>query len=217
MQRDANIFYRFWVQLVIAAVWVWANIFRPISNFLWEIAKKALAIYRRVWSYTVYKRDIYGKLVFSKTRAGIFLLLTMPACFATAVLTIEGGIFGLTYRQSEEIYLFSVADNSFVNDDEFSVTGCEIKKVDDNFKCNSEDTVYFRIQPGLIEHIYSIFTTGHIFYAETVASVVAPGWNKCTVDSWYFRFRTLMRNTNIYPRLLVASCQPVLGIQNVVR
>lgn len=215
MGRDANVFYRFWVQVVIAAYWVWWNILRPASNAVWWLVKKFVAFYRRLWSFFVYRRDKYGELTFSKVRAGMFLILSIPTLLVTTNLIVDGAIFGVSYRANETVYLFDAADNSFLGDDEFSITGCEVREIPEGsgFECKSEDTLYFRIQPGLIEHIYAIFTRGNIFYGDTVAAVVAPGWNKCVVDSWYFRFKTLMRNTNIYPRLLVASCQPVMGMR----
>lgn len=209
--RDANVFYRFWVQLVIAAIWVWHKILHPISKFLWKIALFMFGWYKKLWSFFVYRRNEYGDLVFSKVRAGIFLLVSIPALMTTASIAVDGSIFAVTQRYNEEIYLFNASDNSFAGDDEFSVTGCEIREIDPDvgFKCDSEDTVYFRVSPTWIEHIYSIIHNGNIFYSDNIAATIAPGWNVCVTDSWYFRFKTFYRNTNIYPKLLDASCRPV--------
>lgn len=207
--RDANVFYRFWVQLVIAAFWLWQHVFQPITAFLWKIALFLFGIYKKLWSFFVYKRNEYGDLVFSKVRAGIFLLVSIPTITTLGTVAIDGTVFAFTQRYNEEIYLFSVTDNSFEGDDEFSVTGCEIKPeiIKNEFECDSDNTVYFRISSTWIEHIYSLLTRGKIFYSENVAATIAPGWNICVVDSWYFRIKTLYRNTKIYPKLLNSSCR----------
>lgn len=209
--RDSNVFYRFWLQFAMAVFWIWQKILNPITGFLWKIALFIFGIYRKIWSIFVYKRNEYGDLVFSKVRAGIFLLISIPIILTAGSITIDGTVFAFTQKYNEQVYLFNSSDNSFSGDDEFSVTGCEIKEIDPNvgFECNSEDTVYFRVNPTWIEHIYSIIHNGNIFYADNIAATIAPGWNVCKIDSWYFRFKTLYRNTNIYPKLLDASCRPV--------
>lgn len=211
VEEDAKFFYRFWLQLVATVFWIWNKILRPVSNLAWRFGFWFFGLYRKAWSFVVYKRNEYGDLIFSKFRAAAFLIFAVPVSLFTLNLFIDGSIFAATYRNNETVYLFNATDNSFTNDDEFSIIGCEVTaiKEDEGFQCDSQYTLYFRVQPGLIEHIYAIFTKGDIFYADSVAAVVAPGWNKCTVDSWYIRFRTLMRNTNIYPKMLDASCRPI--------
>lgn len=211
VERDANAFYRFYLQFVATLFWIWLHILRPISNVVWKIFLFLFGWYRKLWSFSVYKRNEFGDLVFSKVRAAFFLLITTPILFTSGTVALDGSIYAVTQRYNEEIYLFNASDNSFLGDDEFSVTGCEIREIDPDvgFKCDSEDTVYFRVSPSWIEHIYSIVNNHNIFYADNIAATIAPGWNICVVDSWYFRFKTIYRNTNIYPKLLDASCRPV--------
>lgn len=216
VQEDARLFYRFYLQVVRAAWWLWTRILNPITNVLWKIGLFFFGWYRKLWSYFVYKRDRFGDLKFSKVRAGWFLALSLPIIVTTAHLTIDTAIFVPTYKHNETIYLFDSTDNSFANSDrqtdEFSITGCEVTemKAMNDFSCDSNDTVYFRVQSGLIEHIYSLFTTGHIFYPDAIGAAIAPGWNVCTASSWYFRWKTVMRNTDIFPHMLAVSCKPLL-------
>lgn len=209
--RDANVFYRFWVQIVIAAFWVWHKVLWPISNLFWKVALFLFDIYKQLWSLFVYKRNEYGDLVFSKVRAGIFLLISLPVILAAGSVAVDGTVFAFTFKQQEQVYLFNSNDNSFKDKEEFSVTGCEIREVDPTvgFECDSGDTVYFRVNPTWIEYFYAVFVKQDLFYAENIASTIAPGWNVCKVDSWYFRFKLLYRNTQIYPKLLDASCRPL--------
>lgn len=211
VQKDAGLFYRFYIQLVLAVIWLWKHVFHPISRFFWWPIKKIFFLYQRVWAFVVYKRDEFGDLKFSKIRAGVFLLTSIPAMMLTTNLVVDGTIFSLTKNVNEEVYLFNASDNSFTEDDEFSVTGCAITEVapEVGFECDSEDTLYFRVSPGVVEHIWSIATVGHVFYSDSIASAIAPGWNICTTSSWYFRIKFLIKNTNIYPKLLAARCRPL--------
>lgn len=211
VNEDVGIFYRFWVQLAMAAFWVWQNILRPISMFFWKIAKFVFGIYRRLWSFFVYKRNEYGDLVFSKVRAGIFLIISLPLILTSGSIAVDSSIYALTQHHNETVYLFNASDNSFNDKDEFSITGCEFKEVDPSvgFECDDRDTVYFRVSPSWIEHFYSLVHNHDIFYAENIGAVVAPGWNICNVSSWYIRLKFLYRNTGVYPKLLRASCRPV--------
>lgn len=210
--RDANVFYRFWVQLAIAAFWLWQKVFHPIAKVIWKVVLFLFSLYKKAWSLFVYKRNEYGDLVFSKVRAGIFLLIAIPTFFTIGTIAVDGTVFAATFKQKERVYLFNSNDNSFKDQEEFSVTGCEIREIDPEvgFKCDSDDTVYFRVNPTWIEYLYAAFIKGDLFYAENIASTIAPGWNICEVDSWYFRFKLLYRNTQIYPKLLDASCRPVI-------
>lgn len=212
VQKDAGIFYRFWVQLVIAVFWIWQKIVRPVSWFVfWRPFWWAFGIYKNVWSFFVYKRDQFGDLKFSKVRAGLFLIVSIPMLFSVSNLALDSVIFGLTYKPHEVMYLFNSTDNSFDDKDQFSVTGCE-KKSDSattGFVCDSEDTLYFRVDGTWFEHLWSVFNKGHIFYSDSIGSAIAPGWNECVTSSWYFRIKILYRNTNFYPHLLAATCRPV--------
>jgi len=214
VERDAGLFYKFWLQLVATLFWTWQKILNPVSNFLWKIANILFGWYKRLWSFSVYKRNEYGDLVFSKIRAAVFLLITTPMLFTSGTVAIDGSIYAITQRHDEEVYLFNASDNSFNDKEEFSITGCEIRDVDPSvgFQCNDTDTIYFRVSPSWIEHIYSIAKNHDIFYAENVGATVAPGWNICKVSSWYVRFKILYRNTGVYPKLLKASCRPLTSM-----
>lgn len=214
VQSDANAFYRFYLQFLAAAFWIWLHIIRPVSNFMWKVFLFLFGWYRKLWSFSVYKRNQYGDLVFSKIRAVVFLLITTPILFTSGTIALDGTIYGITQRHNEEVYLFNAADNSFNDKEEFSITGCEIKEIDPavGFECDDRDTIYFRVSPSWIEHIYSLYNNHDIFYAENIGAVVAPGWNICRVSSWYVRFKILYRNTGVYPKLLKASCRPVSTI-----
>ena len=211
VKEDARFFWRFYLQFVAAAIWIWWHILHPMTNWAVRLALWVFGLYRKAWSFLVYKRDKYGDLKFSVIRAAVFLVLFVPVTLFTAHLTFDGAVYGVTQRHNEKVYLFQATDNSSDNSDEFSITGCEIPSApkESGFQCDSEDTIYFRVKPGLVEHIYALFTKRDIFYSENVAAVVAPGWNECIVDSWYIRFKFLMRNTPIFPKLLDASCRPL--------
>lgn len=211
VEEDAKFFYRFWLQLVAALFWIWQKILRPISSFFWKIGLWVFSLYRKAWSFSVYRRNEFGDLIFSKLRAAAFLIFVVPITLLSANIAVDTSIFAATHKSGEVVYLFNSNDDSFGDRDHFSVTGCEKKSdsAETGFVCDSEDTVYFRVEGTWFEHAWSILTKGHIFYSDSIGSAIAPGWNECVTDSWYFRLKILYRNTNFYPHLLAATCRPV--------
>jgi hypothetical protein len=49
----------------------------------------------------------------------------------------------------------------------------------------------------------------NIFYPDYVAAAVPPGVHRCVILSYGIRIKLLMRQYDVWPDLLEASCKPV--------
>lgn len=208
MSEDVTMFHRFVLQLITALQWSFVNVGIP----LWKIIRwpfwRLLNGYRRVWSLIVYRRDEFDNLRFSKVRAGTFLTATFVFLWfmlmPTLVFVGEVISYAVTADVDEVVFLHNSQE---INPDEnmHSVQGATKLPLDE------DDSFYFRVESTLFNHLWSITHRGNLFYADYVAAAIPPGVNRCVITSYGFRLKTLMRNWEIYPHLLSASCQPVSG------
>jgi hypothetical protein len=208
MSEDLNMFHRFILQVIAACQWSFWNVGVPT----WKVVRwpfwKLLKQYRRLWSLVVYRRDEFENLRFSKVRAGAFLTSTVIfVWFFLWPLTFFVGetvSYGLTAKVNETIYLHNSQEIDSENNIH-SVQGATRLPLDEN------DTIYFRIEGTLFNHLWSLVHGHGLFYSDYVSATVPPGLNICTTTSYGFRLKLLMRNWEIYPHLLSATCSPVNG------
>lgn len=174
---------------------------RPIGEFFVWIALGVVRWYRRsVWARYAYDRET-GRL--SPKRAGGTVLATIFTIWmipATVQFVWQAGLMATTMRH-EQIFLTNAEQLDDTGDLQ-SIRGCR------KIPCSEGDSIYFRVQPNLLHHLYSLATRGNLFYPDYVASVVAPGVNQCEVTSYGLRLRFLMRGYNIFPDMLDATCTP---------
>lgn len=129
--------------------------------------------------------------------ATLLVLWMLPSIF---LATWQASLMLFTFER-ETVYL-TAAEEVDPSGDIHAIRGCRA------IPCNESDSIYFRVRPTWMHDIYSLWTRGSVFYPDYVASVVAPGVNKCEVSSYGIRIRALMRGWDIFPEMLDASCTP---------
>ena len=201
-----NPFKYFWIQFTSSALLLWNKFLSPIFGwFNWIALDIIWKNYRKVWDKLVY--DAEGK--FSRVRGAVVLGVTIFLLyFAVAIANFiwHTALYFSTVRKDEVVYLSNAQE---VNPDEnvFSVQGCEISATStEEFSCGVDQSLYFRIDPTSFSQVWSILNNGTLFYPDYVAAPIAPGWQKCTVTSYGFRLKSFIRNLEIYPELLSATC-----------
>lgn len=205
MREDVTLLGRFFLQVSVAATWVWQRLLRPVWRAMRWIFVGLFLQYRRLWALWVYRRDSFGALRLSKTRAGLFLAGTVLAAWCAvgiAGFSWDAGMFALTRKQDEVIYLTNSQEVDAVGN-VHSVKGC------DALPCSDTDSVYFRINPSAFNHAWSLVHNRAFFFPDYVGAAVPPGLNRCVITSYGVRVKLLMRGFDVYPELLRASCAPV--------
>lgn len=207
LREDASALRRFFIQLAIAGHWMWVHLLRPIKNGVMAVAGSIFRQYRKLWSVVVYRRDTYGDLRLSKTRAGVFLTGTLVAAWCAigiAGFVYDSFLYFATGYHDEEMYLTSSQEiDAYGN--VHAVKGCS------SLPCSDTDSVYFRINPSAFNHVWSFIHNRAPFYPDFVSAAVPPGFNRCVITSYGLRIKLLMRGLDLYPELLKASCVPVAG------
>lgn len=207
-----NPFHYFWVQNTSSALYIWNKFLRPVWNFLYSIGVGFFwRQFRKIWDKFAFS-EIDGKKVFSKKKgAAVLLVVGFFLYFMVNILGIlcHTTLYMTTGRVDEVVYL-SNAQEVDPENNIFSVQGCEyIANADTNFSCSEEESLYFRIEPSEFAQVWSLLTKGSMFYPDYVAAPIAPGWQQCTITSYGFRIKTMIRRFEIYPELLQARCGPI--------
>lgn len=205
MSKDIKGLRRFIFQFGVALHWIWKWTLKPIWRCISAFFKWIFVQYRKVWALTVYQRNQYGTLMLSKKRAGVFLLCTalfLWCSYSILGFTYDAVLYTTTVKHNETFYLHGSQETN-VSGNIHSVKGCS------KLPCSDEDSLYFRVTPSLFNHVWSIFTDGSLFYPDYVAAAVPDVVNKCTITTYGIRLKLLVRNTDVYPELLKASCTPV--------
>lgn len=118
----------------------------------------------------------------------------------------HAGLYAATSRVDEIVYL-SNAQEIIPEQNLFSVQGCEASFAGEDFSCSEEESLYFRIEPTEFAQVWSLLYRGNFFYPDYIAAPIAPGWQRCTITSYGFRMKTMIRRWEIYPELLSAKCE----------
>lgn len=162
--------------------------------------------YRTIWAFFVYRRDENGVLIFSKPRAGTFLvgsfLFLFYGLLPTVYFVADTAIYFFTVKHNEVLYLHNSQE---IEPEE------NIHAVQGNYTIplNEDETIYLLVEDTWFNTLWSIVHKGNLFYPDYVAATVPPGLNKCHVTSYGLRLKSLMRRWEVYPYILSASCEPV--------
>lgn len=177
----------------------------PLSWIVRTIAAIGRWYRDRVWKR--FTRNADGERTPKRIAATLFTTLLVLWMIPSALLaTWQVGLMATTWKSQEEIFLTS-AEEIDPEGEIHSIRGCR------NIPCGEKDAIYFRVRSSWMHDVYAMKTRGYFFYPEEVASVVAPGVNKCTVTSYGIRVRALMRGWGIYPDMLDATCTPYANSQ----
>lgn len=208
MREDTRLAHRFFIQLSVAAVWVWVHLLRPLWRAFAWVFRGLFRQYRKLWALTVYRRDGFDNLRLSKRRAGLFLAGTVVSLWCMyGVLGFlgDGILFATTRHANEVMYLTNTQEIDAVGN-VHAVKGC------DALPCSDTDSVYFRLNPSAFNHVWSLIHNRMLFLPDYVSAAVPPGLNKCIITTYGVRVKFLMRGFDIYPELLRASCTPVTSM-----
>jgi hypothetical protein len=205
--RQVTSVHRALVQTVAAAQWLWANVLSPVVMHPWIGA--VFRWYGRLWNRAVYRVDADGDPQFSKARAGYMVIGTavalwfLPAIASGAVEVVwDSAWMATTYRADETWYLGKSQELDHVNN-VFSAQGCA------SVNCTDQTSIYFRIKPSLVHHVWSLVRNHNIFFPEFIAAGIQNDVNKCHVVAYGARWRFLVRNWDMYPQILAVQCVPV--------
>jgi hypothetical protein len=197
----------FFNQAAQGVKWIYENALKPFALKVGgPVGIWAAKHYKNdIWDRFVYAKDQYDAPYFSKKRAAGVLTATFLALAlvpTAATLTVDTGLYALTAHQNETIYL---TDSNEIYPDKniHSVKGCY------ELPCEESNSIYFRVEPRLFNHAWSLLNRNDFFYPDYVANAVPPGINQCEATSYGIRFKPLVMNTDIYPDLLAAKCQPI--------
>jgi hypothetical protein len=195
------------LRTVAGARWFWSNLLVPVVTHRWLGA--AFRWYGRLWRRFVYRRDADGDPQLSKARAGTMVVGTgivlwfLPA-FIVGTIGFVWDVtwMATTYRSNETWYLGKSEELDYVNN-VFSAQGC------DSVNCSDQTSIYFRIEPSLAHHLWSLVRNRNIFFPEFVAAGIQNDVNKCHVIAYGARWKFLVRNWDLYPQILAVECVPV--------
>ena len=192
---------------IAGARWIWSTVLRPIVTHRW--VGGFFRWYGRLWRKTVYRPDADGDLRLSKRRASALVLATalalwfLPAFIAGTLGFVWDSVWmATTYRSAETWYLGKSQELDYVNN-VFSAQGCA------SVNCTDQTSVYFRIEPSLAHHLWSLVRNRNIFFPEFVAAGIQNDVNKCRVIAYGARWKFLVRNWDMYPQILAVDCVPV--------
>lgn len=200
-------FWKFTLQVIMGAVWIYVTIIAPGAKFLFTPVTWAWLWYRRLWRKVVYYSDEYGIQRFHKGRAGLMILATwftifLALPFIADVGIKDGGLYLLTAKR-ETIYLNSSQETDR-HANTFSARGCETTPT-----CNEQDTLNFVMRPEWFNHIWSLAVHGTLYYPDYVAAAIPQAVSKCEILSYGIRQKFLMKNWELFPDILEVKCVPV--------
>jgi hypothetical protein len=208
-ERDITSIQRFMLQLTLAFKWIWSAIIFPTVRWMKAPSLWVLHRYIRLWTYMVNVADPYGRMEFSKMRAGGMVIATFLMAFFvipfTFVLTKDMLIYFQTVEIDEVVYLQSSQEVS-VSRNIHNIEGCT------KLNCGDKDALYFRVTNGLFNNLWSIVHGHGLFYPDYIAAVVPQGTSKCVITTYGIRTRLLVMNLDVFPEVLeIKSCTLVAG------
>lgn len=213
VQKRLTALHVFYLQIMRAIFWIYWNVVLPLGKVIRRPALWLFHQYRRLWDAVVYVKNRKGKEVFSPTRGGVLLLVSIVSLWYLP-WPIMGFAWDISWylataRVRETIYL-TQSQEIYPDDDIHSVKACETAI------CDDQETFYFRVRPRTFNHFWAIAKKGDFFFPDLVSAAVPPGLNECIVSSYGIRAKFFIKHWDIYPDLLEARCIPVAekkGIQ----
>lgn len=205
-QYNLTALHKFVFQFVLAVSWIYAHVIRPVARILFKPVTWLWRFYRFLWDKVVYYEDSYQNRQFSKTRAGVFLLLS--AVFAwyvfvpLVVFICHALLYFSTVKRDEIVYLTN-SQEIIPHENEHSVQGCHA------LPCTDQNSIYFRIRASNFNEAWSILSGRGLFYPDYVAASVPVAVSHCKITSYGLRIKLLMRGLDIYPDLLKTECTPL--------
>ena len=207
-QGDIGTLHKFLFQLGMAGHWIYLNIISPVGRWSSHPLRWLFRQYRRVWEKVVYYDDQFGNRLFSKTRAGMFLTISIVFAwfvFIPAVAFLyDLGLYLATVKADEIVYLTN-SQEILPEENIHSVQGCHA------LPCTDKNSIYFRIRATYFNEAWSLAHGRGLFFPDYVAASVPLSISRCTITSYGVRVKLIMRGMDIYPDLLRTECAPLQG------
>lgn len=179
---------------VLATIW---GLIRAPFVFLSPFFSKIFRWYRKIWVKYTYNK--YDEFVYKK---GVATALVTLACLVIIPMILcfllRTGYYFATCKK-ERIYLIQ-SEEIYPDDNVWAVRGCYHEN------CDSDTSLYYRIEPSLFHQTWNIINHGNIFLPDAIGASVPTGLTQCEVVSYGLRLRILM-TFNIYPNILQINCE----------
>lgn len=209
---------RFFKGIANAANAVWETALKPFWNIVAPTANWMGSKWKNwIWTPLAYNKDDDGeRTIFSKKGATTAVALTM--CFALAAgslaTAVPEGIDMAVTSRTKTVFLHTPRTTGVNNT--YSVKGCDTYD-----QCDTNDVVYYNIEPSLAKHIYSLFNKGSLYVPKRLIGTISPDSNnKCEVTVFGTLGDTLEKvaqNIDQYPDLLDISCVRVDDSGNPIK
>jgi hypothetical protein len=189
---------------------IWKIVYPFYAIFRYAILNTFWKYYKPIWNRFAYigeKEDRH----FSKVRGAVTLLSSLVfgwILYGFLFFVSDVVLYVATAHVDEMVYLSNAQEIDSL-ENIHSVQGCTVQSTGENFSCDSDKSLYFRIENNAFAEVWSILKHGTLFYPDYVAAPIAPGWQQCTVTSYGFRMKLFLRGFNIYPALLSAKCEQI--------
>jgi hypothetical protein len=107
-----------------------------------------------------------------------------------AALAWQTGLYAATAKVNEEVILLSSQE---INSDRnvHNIEGCL------KLPCSDTDSIYFRVQSSLFNHIWNLAHGKGLFYPDYVAATVASTISRCIITSYGIRSSLIIRNFDV--------------------
>lgn len=185
------------VQMVLSVIsFIWSLIGAPII-FIYARFRSLFLWYRKLWVKSTHNK--YGEFVYTRGVAMAAATITSIIVMPTIVcLFLQTAYYFATYKK-ENIYLIQ-SEEIYPDNNTWAVRGCYTEN------CDSDSSLYYRIEPSLFHHLWNIGHSGSIFLPDAIGSSVPTGLTQCEVVSYGVRARVLM-TLHIYPSILKITCE----------
>ena len=129
--------------------------------------------------------------------------LSLPEIFSTAA----HGVFMATTYDRHFVYMQDAHEIS-PEDNVWAARGCN------EWPCDDETSLYYRIKPSFLHHVWSLAVNKNFFFADYVAGAIPAVPSKCDIESYGFRGKFFVRNFEVFPYIMsVHSCVPLSPAQ----
>lgn len=200
MYKDSTV--KFWSQVWAGSKWIYTWTLKPVVKFLSKPASWVARKYMDIWFWWVYDVNQYDVKKFVAWKAGVMLIATALVFWQGLHFGWDASMYALT-AEKHVSYLNNsqeVTESSNIH----AVRGCDEKP-----GCSNLEAIYYRADPDLFNQFWSVINHGTLFFPDFVAAAVPPTTHKCTVYTYGFRWKWLVR-WDVYPEILhVYGCEPV--------
>lgn len=205
ISRELNIYQKFFRQVGTVAVWLWWNFGNPVLNkFTVPLIRRLLGWDIWIWNRVAFSKDEFGIKRLSYVKGAAFIMVHLALFFMiVSGFMYDSIVYPFTYESNRTVWLSS-AQEIYPGSNVFSVQGCDhlVAKV-----CNEDESLYYRVRPTIFNNMWSILHWRGPFFADKVVATIGSDWSKCIVSDYGLRWRFLIFWEDIYPDLLVTSCE----------